>query len=129
MFFKDLYTTMYGNSDVTEAFYQIENETLSYDESFSKSANRRSLDRLLGFVNLVCDLHQQKILTRHEMDFFSYRMIRIYKNENVQGYIEYLKSAYGRTEAGTNPFPSFVGYCESMQNRINADRHGATRSA
>jgi hypothetical protein len=120
-FFKDLYTTMYGNSDVTEAFYQIENETLTYDETFSRSANRRSLDRLLGFVNLVCDLHKQGILTQHEMNFFSYRMIRIFRNKNVQGYLGYLKTAYGHTELGTNPFPSFIAYCESIQKRV--DQH------
>ena len=98
---------------MTEAFYQIENETLTYDETFAKSASRRALDRLLGFVNLVCDLHAQKILTQHEMDFFSYRMMKVYTNENVQGYLGYLKTAYGHTEAGTNPFPSFIAYSQS----------------
>jgi hypothetical protein len=48
-------------------------------------------------------------------------MIRIFKNKNVQGYLGYLKTAYGHTELGTNPFPSFIAYCESMHKHI--DQH------
>jgi hypothetical protein len=116
-FFKDLYSTMFSDPDVRNAYYQIEYGDFTYDENFHGSSNEKLIDRLLSFVDLVCDLYAQGIITEHEMSFFKYEFTRIYQNPNVQGYLEFLKNFYADVGTGTKPFASFVAYCAKVSNR------------
>ncbi|CAG0940896.1 hypothetical protein BROC_01205 [Candidatus Brocadiaceae bacterium] len=116
-FFKDLYSTMFSDQDVRNAYYQIEYGDFTYDENFHGSSNEKLIDRLLSFVDLVCDLYAQGIITEHEMSFFKYEFTRIYQNPNVQGYLEFLKNFYADVGTGTKPFASFVAYCSKVSNR------------
>jgi|GEM_PF-1794634 len=113
-FFKDLYSTMYSDPDVREAFYQVEYGKFIYNPKFHDSPSEKKIDRLLSFVDLVCDLYDQKIITEREMRFFKYEFARISQDPNVQGYLEFLRSFYDSVGTGTRPFPSFVSYCKKM---------------
>ncbi len=108
---------MYSDPDVREAFYQVEYGEFVYDQSFHGSQTERKIDRLMSFVDLVCDLYAQGIITEHEMRFFKYEFTRIHQNRNVQGYLEFLKDFYERVGTDTMPFPSFVSYCEKVARR------------
>ncbi|HEV8194415.1 MAG TPA: hypothetical protein VGP82_23435, partial [Ktedonobacterales bacterium] len=117
-FFKELYTTMFADGDVRAAAYMIEYDKFVYNEDFHGSPQERVVDRLLSFADLVCDLYAQKLLSAHEMDFFNYEFVQIYKNANVQHYLDYLKARYDETGRQTGrdiePFPAYVVYCEAQ---------------
>lgn len=103
---------MFSDPDIRDAYYLVEYGEFVYDHSFHGSSNEKQIDRLLSFVDLVCDLFAQGIITEHEMSFFKYEFTRIHQNANVQGYLKFLKSFYDEVRTGTTPFPSFVSYCE-----------------
>ena len=112
-FFKDLYSTMFADSEVRSALYMIEYNRFVYSEQFHGSTDENIVDRLLSFSDLVCDLYAQGVLTDHEMDFFKYEFYRIYKNPNVQRYLDFLQERYSDTGHNIEPFPAFVAYCET----------------
>jgi hypothetical protein len=112
-FFKDLYSMMFSDLDIRKAYYQIEYDNFAYDSSFHGSKNEQRIDRLLSFADLVCYLYDQKMLTEHEMDFFKYEFIRIYRDKGIQDYLKFIKGFYRENETGTDPFPSYVSYCKS----------------
>jgi hypothetical protein len=116
-FFKELYSTMFADSEVRSALYMVEYNRFVYSEQFHGSNDENIVDRLLSFADLVCDLYAQSVLTDHEMDFFKYEFYRIYKNVNVQRYLDFLKGRYTDTGHAIEPFPAFVAYCETELRR------------
>lgn len=122
-FFKDLYSTLYGDPDIRKIYYDIEYNKFIYDRAFCHSENERLMDHLLSFADLVCDLYAQGIITDHEMGFLKYEFSRIYKNENVRGYLDFLENFYPKTGADVQPFRSFRSYCERdlIMNDKNVD--------
>jgi hypothetical protein len=113
-FFKEIYSTMFSDPDIRNAYYQIEYDEFTYDSEFHGSENEKLIDRLLSFVDLVCELYNQKVITEREMSFFHYEFIRIYKNKNVQAYLKFLKKFYKKVGSKTEPFHSFVTYCKNV---------------
>lgn len=111
IFFKELYLTMFSDSDMRDAFYKIEYDQFVYSEKFHKSPEEKAIDRLLSFVDLICNLYYQGLLTSNEMKSFSYELKRIYENSNVSGYLAFLKAFYSQVNTGTQPFAYFLRYC------------------
>ena len=97
--------------------FRSEYNRFVYSEQFHGSNDENIVDRLLSFADLVCDLYAQGVLTDHEMDFFKYEFYRIYKNTNVQRYLDFLKGRYTDTGHASEPFPAFVAYCETELRR------------
>jgi hypothetical protein len=110
-FFKDLYLTLYGDTDIGNAYYQIEYGEFLYDENFHGSPDEKSIDHLLNFANLVCRLYHQKVITEQEMSVFHYRFLRIYQDPHVQNYLEFLTS-FSFNQVGVRRLQDFVSYCE-----------------
>ncbi len=112
-FFKDLYSTMFSDDDIRQAMYAVQYGTFVYDEQFPGSPEEKRIDRMLSFADLACDLYAQGVLTHREMAFFTYEFFRIYKNPNVQAYLDHLQTRYAETGQKIEPFPAFVAYCET----------------
>ena len=112
VFFKELYLTLFSDEVIRKAFYQIEYDRFVYDASFHGSSSEKTIDRLLSFIDLVCEIYEQKVITKREMSFFKYEIIRVYMNDNIQNYLKFLKDFYDLVEIGTIPFSSFISYCE-----------------
>jgi len=70
------------------------------------------VNRLLRFLDLVCEAYAGKLLTEQEMNFFKSQFLRIYENPSMKGYLKFLREQYTQAEAGPTPFPSFISYCE-----------------
>jgi hypothetical protein len=114
-FFKELYSTMFSDTEIGNAYYKIEYNEFNYDKSFHGSEEEKIIDRLLGFVDLLCYLHAQRVITDKEMMFFRYRLFRIYKNPNIQRYFEFLRLFFDAVGSQARPFNSFFSYCEREQ--------------
>jgi hypothetical protein len=121
-FFKELYSTMYSDPEIIEIYYEIEYDKFNYGPEFHKSDDEKRLDRLLSFLDLICNLYGQKIITDHEMESFRYRIRRIYINHHILSYLKFLENYYPTTGAETRPFQSFVSYCERTIKETDRDR-------
>ena len=110
---------MYGDPAIKEGFYLIEYNKFIYDDGFHESKDEQCIDRLLTFLDLICDLYFQGVISKHEISFFEYELTKIYRNPYI---LKYLKEvAEGRLELGfqNKPAFSFIRYCE--QHPITKD--------
>jgi hypothetical protein len=111
-FFKELYTSLFSDPDIREAYYQIEYGRFTYDNSFHGSQQEKQLDRLLSFVDLICYLYDEGLLTASEMRFFHYEIVQVYHNPNVRNYLEFLRPFFHQHKKGLRPFERLEAYCE-----------------
>lgn len=112
-FFKDLYGGMFADKDIRDAYYLIEYDNFHYKKRFHQSKKEKKVDHLLSFTDLVCDLYMQNMLTKHEMDFFKYRMLRIYASKDIKRYLNSLDGVYEKHQIRAVPFESFRDYCKT----------------
>ena len=111
-FFKELYSTMWSDSEIRDMYYRVEYGKLDYSESFHGSPDERLLDRLLSFTDLLCELYSQNIISDNEMRFFQYELATIYKNDNIHRYIKALDNWFVERGVGTKPYRSLLSYCQ-----------------
>jgi hypothetical protein len=112
-FFKELYSTMYSDSDVTQGYYLIDHGKFKYSDSFHHSDEEKPIDRLLTFIDLLCYLRKQDLITESEIRYFEYELTRVYQNKEIQRYLEVVQRSYQDFGCETPPFSSFVWYCEN----------------
>jgi hypothetical protein len=110
-FFKDLYSTMFSDPDIREAYYQIEYRRFAYDETFHGSALEPKVDRLLKFADLVCRLYQNKMIGKFEMKAFEYQFLRVYENDQIQKYLKFIKDYSQKVERVEEPFRNYKNWC------------------
>lgn len=112
--FKELYLMVFGDADFGEAFFLLEKGQFVYGATVAYSAHERLVNRLLRFMDLVCEVYADKLLTEQEMNFFKRQFIRVYEHPSIKGYLKFLTEDYSEARAGTMPFPHFVAYCEKV---------------
>ena len=110
--FKELYLMVFGDADFGDAFFLIEKGQFVYGATAAYSPQERLVNRLLRFMDLVCEVYADKMLTEQEMNLFKRQFIRVYEHPSVKGYFKFLTEDYSEAGAGTTPFPHFVAYCE-----------------
>jgi hypothetical protein len=127
-FFKDLYSTMFTDPDIRKIYYLIEYDEFIYPDDFHGSTEEKYLDRLLSFADLICNLRAQDIITEHEMKSFNYMLARIYNNNGVQQYLDFLDNWFSEHIIGVLPFSSFRNYSKNIpyepQSKKNRENKG-----
>ena len=112
--FKELYLMVFGDADFGEAFFLLEKGQFVYGATVAYSAHERLVNRLLRFMDLVCEVYADKLLTEQEMNFFKRQFIRVYEHPSIKGYLKSLTEDYSAPRAGTMPFPQFLAYSEKV---------------
>jgi len=112
-FFKELYSTMYSDSDVTRGYYLIDHGKFKYSDSFHRSEEEKPIDRLLTFIDLICYLRKQDLITESEIRYFEYELTRVYQDKEIQRYLEVVQRSHQDFGCETRPFSSFVWYCQN----------------
>src|SRR5215471_19290688 len=69
-FFKELYLLVFADPDISDAFYLLETRQFVYGETLGHSPQEQLVNRLLRFLDLVCEAYAGKLLTEQEMNFF-----------------------------------------------------------
>lgn len=115
-FFKELYLMVFADPSISDAFYLLETRHFVYGETLGHSPQEQLVNRLLRFLDLVCEAYAGKLLTEQEMNFFQSQFLRVYENPIMKGYLKFLREQYSRVEAGLTPFPSFISYCEKASS-------------
>ncbi|MEQ1574398.1 MAG: hypothetical protein ABL993_09155 [Vicinamibacterales bacterium] len=106
-FLKDLYSTLVSDADIGKAYYLIEYGGFKYRPDFHGSEIEPKVDRLLGFADLVAELHLQGVISTREMTFFHYRFRRLLGDSGVRAYLEFLTSFYDSVGVAKEPYHSF----------------------
>jgi hypothetical protein len=119
-FFKELYSMMYGDSDVTQGYYLIDHGEFKYSDSFHRSQHEKPIDRILTFMDLICYLRKEDLIAEQEIGFFEYELTRVCDNQEIQKYLAVVRKSYGDFECKTPPFPNFVWYCEKRRQDAGA---------
>lgn len=114
VFLKDLYWRMRSDPDVQAAYYMIEYDQFSYDDTFHGSEYEPKVDRLLTLFDLVCELYWQSALTKKDMMFFAYQMQRVYCNQDIQNYLSFLGKFYQANEVVKIPFAAYQKYAREV---------------
>ena len=110
--FKELYLMVFVDADFADAFFLIEKGQFVYGATVAFSPQERMVNRLLRFMDLVCEVYADKMLPELEMNIFKRQFIRIYEHPSIKGYLKFLTEDYIEARAGSTPFPHFVAYCE-----------------
>jgi hypothetical protein len=110
--FKELYLMVFGDADFSDAFFLIEKGQFVYGATVASTPHERLVNRLLRFMDLVCEVYADKLLTEQEMSLFKRQFIRVYEHPSIKGYLTFLTEDYTAAGAGTTPFPHFVAYCQ-----------------
>jgi hypothetical protein len=109
-FLKDLYLQFRIDPEIAESFYLIEYDKFRYDSSFHGSEIEPKIDRLLTFIDLVCELYDQQSISQKEMKFFNYPFKRVAQDPEIQKYLEFLGKFYARNSVQHKPFSAFQNY-------------------
>ena len=119
-FFKELYLAAFTDPDIRDGYHLIEYEQFVYDNDHFQDSktNEYLIDRLLSFFNVICDLYNQKILTKYEMEIFRYQLLRVYQNPGIRRYVAFLKVFYLTIGVKALPYGSFFSYCEKEQSKL-----------
>ena len=119
-FLKDLYSTLTSDPDISRAYYLVEYGQFTYGPDFHGSELEPRIDRLLSFADLVCELHDQGIVTAREMEFFRYRFVRLASDPNIRAYLDFLTDSYKTVGVRKEPFHSFTAYGRKILNEISS---------
>ncbi len=78
--FKELYLMVFGDADFGDAFFLIEKGQFVYGATAASTPQERIVNRLLRFMDLVCEVYADKLLTEQEMSLFKRQFIRVYEH-------------------------------------------------
>ena len=109
-FLKDLYSTLTSDLEISQAYYLVEYGRFTYEPSFHGSELEPQMDRLLSFADLVCELHDQRVISSREMEFFEYRFARIASDPGIRSYLEFLAGYYKSVGIDKEPFHSYAKF-------------------
>lgn len=110
---KELYFTLYNDTELREIFYKI--EWSSYDCSEWKKLDKKEeqyVDKLLTFFDIVCNMYDRKVLMKQDIDIFSYEMRRVYEHPAIQEYLVFLSNWQIKKGLGEN-YISYKKYCRN----------------
>lgn len=115
-FFKELYLMIFADPSISDAFYLLETLQFTYGETLGHSPQEQLVNRLLRFLDLVCEAYAGGGLTKQEMHFFQSQFLKVYDNPTMKGYLRFLREQYSQAQVGPTPFPSFISYCEKTSS-------------
>src|ERR1700730_7642349 len=108
LFFKELYLMVFADPSISDAFYLLETLQFAYGETLGHSPQEQLVNRLLRFLDLVCEAYAGKLLTEQEMHFFQSQFLKVYDNPTMKRSRRYLREQYSQAQVGPTPFPSFI---------------------
>ncbi|HEX8174981.1 MAG TPA: hypothetical protein VF543_07665 [Pyrinomonadaceae bacterium] len=80
-----------SDNDTLNMLYKLEYEKFEFDEKkFPMSDEEKALDKLLYSFTQISTLYKMKTITRRDLALIEYDFLRVYSNQEVQKYFEFL---------------------------------------
>jgi hypothetical protein len=87
-----LYSTLLSDKEIRDAFFKIDYSKFNYDENtFHYSEVEKIIGRLLTYLDLICYLYHQRMISDTEMVCFKYFLQRVGGNPEIKKYRDYLE--------------------------------------
>ena len=81
----------FDDKDVADVIYTVEYDEQWYDYSFhGGSEMERKVDKTLSVCDYVCYLYGNKLISEKEFELFEYDLCRIFNNNGVLKYMDFL---------------------------------------
>lgn len=104
IFFKDLYSALFFDLDMSYALSLIEGRT---KVDFSRSEIHDPINKLLAHCELTSALYLRHAISKDEMIHFKYNLIRTYENPNIKKYFKDIDKFNKRWRFTNGPFAKF----------------------
>lgn len=95
------------NLDTKKLYYEIEYGRFQYRMDFHESPTEHHLDALLGHFDLLARQVELNILRVQDLEVLAYEFVVMYKNEEVQKYLQFLDSWCQESGNTARPFRAF----------------------
>jgi RNA processing factor Prp31 len=86
-FLKQIIDQLRFNDNLSKTMYMIEYSDNWYSVKFHNSPEEKEIDKFLAYINYVCYLRNNKIITENEFKFLRYEITRVCSNIQVQSYL------------------------------------------
>jgi len=80
-----------ADNDTLNILYKLEYKRFKFDEkTFPMSDEEKALDKLLYSFTQISALYKMKTITRKDLSLIEYDFLRVYSDEEIQKYFEFL---------------------------------------
>ena len=110
---RDLYMEFRTNKEIATAFYLLEYDKFEYKE-FHGSDVEPKIDQLLTLCDLVSSMYLDGTFTKKEIAHFEYNFKRIYQNQELQKYLEFLDGFYQANRLNKKSFEKFQTHARTL---------------
>lgn len=118
---RELYSRLYDDAEMMQVFYDIEydeeSENKNYDMSLHHSEYGRKCDKLFSYFEIICCLYYRRSLNKKDMKIFEYELFRIYNNQKVKTYLNFIKEWQKGLGYGFS-YSNLEKYCENFSKPI-----------
>lgn len=111
---KEMYFNLYNDQELRDIFYKIEWSEYKSTDRFNLEGDEeeRKVDKLLSFFDIICNMYYRGVLTKKDMEVFSYEMMRVYEHPAVQEYLEFLEDWQKSQNIGES-YVNLKKYCNA----------------
>ncbi len=120
-FMMNLYNFYYAHEGIRSVRFAIEYDNFTYNHEEKGSNNEKYLFALLRYFENVCAMYHNEILTDKDIVPVIYDMKRVYRNSEVQKFIEEIVSRH-RKHNTTPPYGNYIKFCEERFTDTNSSK-------
>lgn len=104
----DLYTQFSSDENMMDIMNKLESGEFKYDEEFHKSRDKDNLIRVLELFDHISKLYLMKVLKAEDLEILVYPFLILYKNEDVQRYIDDAERHLKEEGVNIEPLSNFI---------------------
>jgi len=114
-FIKDIMDRFTTDEGIRKVFYLIEYDEFKYpDNNFHGSEIEKEIDSLLYFLDTIGALVKLDLISLSDVEIMHYEIKRVYSNQEIKKYFEFLDSWYEKNQLSERPFSNFRWLAENM---------------
>jgi hypothetical protein len=106
-----------ADAECSQAFYDVEYDRLTYDNSFHGSPEERRLNRLLYYFEKIAALYELGTISLKDLELVRYEFLRVYRNPAVQEYFKTLDQTRDRLDAEGGTYARYRRIAELLQRK------------
>ena len=96
-----LYFQSFNSGEIKDIFQKIEYLKFEFNPALHDSFDQKAVIQLLSFLELLAQLEKMEMLQIEEIsEIFGYYAIRVYENEEVKKYLDYLRNTWKKDGIG-----------------------------
>ena len=113
----------YGDDNMLQMLYLLEYETFIFDKTkFPMCPEEKMLDKLLYTFEQVAKLYEMGILKRKDLSLIEYDYLRVFTNNEVQKYFQFLDDTPSGFTSEKSDYQSFRRIAKKMLDKYRLNK-------